>query len=94
LAMAGVMVACGSEDKKEDKKADEKAKQEQVDKKESQPEVKKVDSVADKTNAYIQQLENVESQAEAEAILKEMMSWYEGLNEADKKVVDDIMNNL
>lgn len=92
--MAGVMVACGSEDKKEDKKADEKAKQEQVDKKESQPEDKKVDSVADKTNAYIQQLENVESQAEAEAILKEMMSWYEGLNEADQKVVDDIMNNL
>lgn len=92
--MAGVMVACGSEDKKEDKKADEKAKQEQVDKKESQPEVKKVNSVADKANAYIQKLENVESQAEAEAIVKEMMSWYEGLNEADKKVVDDIMNNL
>lgn len=84
--MAGVMVACGSEDKKEDKKADEKAKQEQVD--------KKVDSVADKTNAYIQQLENVESEAEAEAILMEMMSWYEGLNEADQKVVDDIMNKL
>ena len=101
--MAGVMVACGGNDKKDEKKADEKAKQEQTqqdDKKaddKTEPQVDKQGAVSPEIATalkYMEKLQNVEDEAEAEAILMDLMNWYEGLSAEDQKAVDDYMDNL
>lgn len=90
--MAGTMVACGGNDKKDDKQATSVEEQGASAK-------EQVLSVEEQVTVYFNKSKAIsfldsDGQQELEELTNELTAWYEGLNDADKEIALNVMVEL